>query len=54
MPINPRYSKSVYIPHFTTIPPRQPFYIFVDIWSSDDVIEGVLEEELEVKLLVPE
>ena len=29
-------------------------HIFVDIWSSDDVMDGVLEEELEVKLLVPE
>ena len=54
-PTDSRYRKSVYIPPFTTIDPRQPFYIFVDIWSSDDVMEGVLEEELEVvKLLVPE
>ena len=29
-------------------------HIFVDIWSSDDVMEGDLEEEPEVKLLVPE
>ena len=33
---------------------HQPFHIFVDIWSSDDVMDGVLEDELEVKLLVPE
>ena len=37
---------------FTT--QTQTFHIFVDIWSSDEVMEGVLEEELEVKLLVPE
>ena len=29
-------------------------HIFVDIWSSDEVMEGDLEEEAEVKLLVPE
>ena len=34
--------------------PSEPFHIFVDIWSSDEVMEGVLEEEPEVKLLVPE
>ena len=51
-PTDSRYRKAVYIPPFTTIHPS--FHIFVDIWSSDDVMEGDLEEELEVKLLVPE
>ena len=41
------------------ISPFKPYsavcvHIFVDIWSSDDVMEGDLEEEPEVKLLVPE
>ena len=55
-PTDSRYckDKAVYIPPFTTHNISQPFHIFVDIWSSDDVMDGVLEEELEVKLLVPE